>query len=83
MTAAERIRIHVQIERENKRKLEEWKGWLKGMDARYYLIITTTIGRLNLGDMGLYYNTQDEAEEIAEKAKRVPGTLKVWICRTK
>lgn len=25
MTAAERVRIHIQIERENKRKLEEWK----------------------------------------------------------
>ena len=25
MTAAERIRIHVQIELENKRKMEEWK----------------------------------------------------------
>jgi len=25
MTAAERVRMHIQIERENKRKLEEWK----------------------------------------------------------
>jgi len=25
MTAAERIRIHIQIEQENARKLEEWK----------------------------------------------------------
>lgn len=25
MTIKERIRIHVQIERENRRKLEEWK----------------------------------------------------------
>lgn len=25
MTMKERIRIHVQIERENRRKLEEWK----------------------------------------------------------
>ena len=25
MKAAERVRIHIQIERENKRKLEEWK----------------------------------------------------------
>lgn len=25
MTAAERVRVHIQIERENKRKLEEWK----------------------------------------------------------
>ena len=25
MKAAERIRMHIQIERENKRKLEEWK----------------------------------------------------------
>lgn len=25
MTTVERVRIHIQIERENKRKLEEWK----------------------------------------------------------
>lgn len=25
MTTAERVRMHIQIERENKRKLEEWK----------------------------------------------------------
>lgn len=25
MTAAERVRMHIQIEQENKRKLEEWK----------------------------------------------------------
>lgn len=25
MTTAERVRVHIQIERENKRKLEEWK----------------------------------------------------------
>ena len=25
MTAVERVRMHIQIERENKRKLEEWK----------------------------------------------------------
>ena len=25
MTVAERVRMHIQIERENKRKLEEWK----------------------------------------------------------
>ena len=28
MTMAEKIRVHVQIEAENKRKLTEWKdGW--------------------------------------------------------
>ena len=26
MTIKEKIRIHIQIERENKRKLEEWKA---------------------------------------------------------
>lgn len=31
MTMKERIRIHIQIERENARKLEEWK---KGGKAR-------------------------------------------------
>lgn len=25
MTTVERVRMHIQIERENKRKLEEWK----------------------------------------------------------
>ena len=25
MTTVERVRVHIQIERENKRKLEEWK----------------------------------------------------------
>lgn len=35
MTTAERVRIHIQIERENKRKLEEWKkGELDNVQKR-------------------------------------------------
>lgn len=47
----------------------------------YYLIITTTIGRLNLSDLRIYYRTKKEAERMAEKAKSLPDTLKVWIAK--
>ena len=49
----------------------------------YYLIIKTTIGRLDLGSLGIKYRTKREAERMAEKAKALPDTLDVWICRTK
>lgn len=31
MTTVERVRMHIQIERENKQKMIEWKGRLKEM----------------------------------------------------
>lgn len=31
MKAAERVRVHVEIERENKQKLTQWKGRMKEM----------------------------------------------------
>ena len=46
---------------------------------KYYLIITTTIGVLNLSHLRIYYRTKDEAEKQAELARSLPDTVNVEI----
>lgn len=46
---------------------------------RYYLIITTTIGVLDLSHLRIYYRTKKEAERQAEIAKSLPDTVNVEI----
>lgn len=42
--------------------------------------LTTDVGFLELPLNG-YYKTKKEAEEVANKAKNVPGTIKVEILK--
>ena len=46
---------------------------------RYYLIITTTIGVLDLSHLRIFYRTKTEAEKQAKIARSVPGTVNVDI----
>ena len=46
---------------------------------RWYLVITTTIGVLNLSHLKVYYRTKKLAEEMAEKARSLPDTVKVEV----
>lgn len=46
---------------------------------KYYLIITTTIGVLNLSHLRIYYRTKAEAEKQAELARSLPDTVNVEI----
>ena len=48
-------------------------------NMKYYLIITTTIGVLNLSHLRIYYRTKDEAEKQAELARSLPDTVNVEI----
>ena len=47
----------------------------------YYLIIKTTVGRLDLGALGVHYQTRKEAEKMADLAKTLPDALAVWIVK--
>lgn len=46
---------------------------------KYYLVITTTIGVLDLGALGNYYRRKEDAEKDAERAKALPDTVKVEV----
>ena len=46
---------------------------------KWYLVITTTIGVLDLGALGNYYRRKADAEKDAERARALPGTVKVEI----
>ena len=46
---------------------------------KYYLIITTTIGILDLSHLRIYYRTKKEAERQAEIARSLPDTINVEI----
>lgn len=47
----------------------------------YYLIIKTTVGRLDLGALGIHYTTRKEAEKMADLAKSLKDTIGVWIVK--
>lgn len=49
---------------------------------KWYLVITTDVGTLDLGKLGNYYTTQEEAESKAELARGLPGTEKVEVMHT-
>lgn len=45
----------------------------------WYLVITTTIGVLDMSHMRTFYRTKKIAEQMAEKARSLPDTVKVEI----
>ena len=49
---------------------------------RWYLVITTTIGVLNLCQLGNYYRRKADAEKDAERARSLPDTVKVEVKHT-
>ena len=48
-------------------------------NVRYYLIITTTIGVLDLSHLRIYYRSRKVAEQQAELAMSLPDTVNVEI----
>jgi hypothetical protein len=46
---------------------------------KWYLVITTTIGTLDLGKLGNYYRCKADAEKDAERARTLPDTVKVEV----
>ena len=46
---------------------------------KWYLAITTTIGVLDLGALGNYYRRKADAEKDAERARKLPDTVKVEV----
>ncbi len=45
----------------------------------WYLVITTTIGVLDLGAFGNFYRRKADAEKDAERARTLPDTVKVEV----
>lgn len=45
----------------------------------WYLVITTTIGVLDLGKFGQYYRLKREAEKMADLARGLPDTVTVEV----
>lgn len=46
---------------------------------KWYLVITTTIGVLDLGSFGNYYRTKKSAETDAERARALPFVVNVDV----
>jgi hypothetical protein len=49
---------------------------------KWYLIITTTIGRLDLGSFGNYYRRKADAEADADRARKLPFVVNVEIAHS-
>lgn len=48
----------------------------------WHLVIKTDVGTLDLGKIpGHYYRTKKDAEKDAERARKLPGTLKVDVVK--
>ena len=52
------------------------------MKMKWYLVITTTIGVLDLGSFGNYYRTKESAEKDAERARELPFAVNVEVNHT-
>jgi len=45
----------------------------------WYLVITTTIGVLDLGKLGQHYRAKGTAEKMADLARGLPDTVAVEV----
>lgn len=50
---------------------------VRGM--KWYLVVTTTIGRLDLGAFGNYYRRKADAEKDAERARALDFVVNVEV----
>ena len=48
---------------------------------KWYLVITTTIGVLDMSALDVYYGTKKKAEEMADVARSLPDTVNVEVKR--
>lgn len=46
---------------------------------KWYLVVKTDMGTLDLGTFGNYYATQESAEQDAVKARAIPFVLSVEV----
>lgn len=49
---------------------------------KWYLVITTTIGTIDLGSFGNYYRRKADAEKDAERARALPFMVNVEVKHT-
>lgn len=49
---------------------------------KWYLVITTDVGTLDLGKIGNFCGTREEAERQAERAHKLPSVARVEVMHT-
>ena len=50
-----------------------------GGGMKWYIVITTNIGTIDCGEFGHYYKRKSDAEADAERARKLPDTVKVEV----